>query len=486
VRTGTVGRFTQAFAGPGTTGATTSPNFNEFGFFFSDDWRPRSNVTVNIGLRYDIQKIRQPSVTNPLLLTQTGIDTSKIHNDYDNIAPRVGFAWKPVGSDRLVVRGGYGIFYGVTPSIAIATATSNNGLNVVVATLNNPTLPFIFPNRFADLNDFRAAGGGLPVTNIFYFDPNYQQPSTQQGSLGVEYGLANDLSVGASWLWVKGSQLQRTRDINLPVPVPFTTAASSPVQATFRRYPGPSGSPLRPFPAFGRISQFESSVSSNYHALALTLNKRFSRNFLFNASYTFSKIIDDNPDATGVVAFTDDVKFVQFPTDPGDDRGPGEAQTPHRFVANGLWDLAYFNGARAPVRAFIGGWQLSGILQIASNRSFSARLVTDLNNDTNSSTDRAPGFGRNSFLKDHFAGVDLRAQKSIFFTERYRLQVIVEFFNILNRVNYTAYNTSLYNVGGVTAGQVPTAITLTPRADFAFPRAAADQRIGQLALKFVF
>jgi hypothetical protein len=84
----------------------------------------------------------------------------------------------------------------------------------------------------------------------------------------------------------------------------------SPVQAGIPPLPRPSGSPLRPFPAFGRSASLR-AVSAQL-ALALTLNKRFSRNFLVNASYTFSKIIDDNPDATGVVAFTDDVKLCSF------------------------------------------------------------------------------------------------------------------------------------------------------------------------------
>ncbi len=81
---------------------------------------------------------------------------SRINNDYNNIAPRFGLAWTP--AERLVVRGGYGMFYGRTPAIALGTAHSNNGLNVVSITLTNPT-GLVYPFRFNSLADIQARGG---------------------------------------------------------------------------------------------------------------------------------------------------------------------------------------------------------------------------------------------------------------------------------------------------------------------------------------
>ncbi|HYE75019.1 MAG TPA: TonB-dependent receptor, partial [Blastocatellia bacterium] len=133
-----VASYTQAFAGTGTSGPTTFPNFNEYSAFLQDDWRATKNLTLNLGVRYDIQQLAQPSTSNPALAA-VGIDTSRANNDYNNIAPRVGLAYRPTASDRLVVRTGYGLFYGRTPSIALGTAHSNNGLNVINITLNNPT-----------------------------------------------------------------------------------------------------------------------------------------------------------------------------------------------------------------------------------------------------------------------------------------------------------------------------------------------------------
>lgn len=482
-----VASYTQAFAGAGTSGATTNPNFNEFGFFVQDDWRAASGLTLNFGVRYDVQKMKQGPTRNPSpSLAAGGIKTSLINNDYNNVAPRFGFAWNPTVRDRLVVRGGYGMFYGRTPAIAIGTAHSNNGLNSISITLTNPT-GLIYPFRFADIAEIQARGGQPPAANLFVFEPDYQQPYTMQGNLGVEYGLTNDLSVGVSYLSVQGRHLQRTRDINLLAPV--ATPIAGAIVPTFLRHPGAT-SPTRPISGagdlFGRISQFQSNANSSYNALILQANKRFAQRYQLLFSYTFSKVIDDAPDATSVVTGNagDDAKQAQQSLLLSDERGPGNANVPHRVVASGLWDLDYFKGLNGPARAILGGWQLGGIFQASSNLPFSARLAAnvDLNNDGNRNSDRAPGFGRNSFYTGRFVSFDLRTTKTFYFTEDVRLQFIAEFFNALNRLNISSFNGQLYNVTGVNTPGV----SLTRRADFGNPRVAADPRIGQLALKLIF
>lgn len=490
-----VASFTQAFAGDGTTGATTFPNFNEYGFFVQDDWRVSHKLTVNLGLRYDAQIMAQGNTRNPAAsLAAAGIDTSKINNDLNNFAPRLGFAWKPTDSDRFVVRGGYGLFYGRTPSIALGTAHSNNGVNIASITLNNPT-GLVYPFRFSSLDAIRAAGGSIPATALFTFEKDYQQPYTEQGSLGFEFGLTKDLSFGASYLSVRGRHLQRTRDINLLPTVTYSTAASSAIQATFARHPGAQGNPTRPVAGFTRIREFESNANSDYNALVLQLNKRFSRKFQALVSYTWSKVIDDAPDATSVVDGNggDEAKQAQYSLNLRGDRGVGNADVPHRFVASGVWDLDYFGGAPKVARFIAGGWQLSGILQAASNQPFSVVAGQDVNNDSNRNSDRAPGFGRNTFRKGNFVSVDLRARKAFAIKEKYRIELIGEFFNLFNRVNFSRFQNQIYNIAiatSVTGNPAVTpsapAITITPRTDYGDARAAFDPRIGQLALKFVF
>lgn len=485
-----VTRYQQSFAGDGTTGPLTTPNFNEYGFFVQDDWRAFNTLTINLGLRYDVQLMKRPPTFNPsATLAAAGLSTTQFHNDFNNTAPRVGLAWNP--KSNLVVRAAYGLFFGRTPAIALGTSHSNNGVNVIGVTLSNVQLPFTYPNRFANLDAIRALGGTLAVPDIFIFDKNYQQPYTQQGNLGIEYGLTRDVAVGATYLYVKGTNLSRTRDLNLLAPVAATIPIQGGATLNYLRHPGAT-SPTRPVTGFGRISQFEGSADSIYNALALTIKKRFSRNFSVDASYTWSKVLDNTPDQTSVVVGGgDDAKQAQQSLLLSDDRGVGGSDIPHRFVLNGVWALDYAKGLNGPARFFLHGWELSGIVQISSNLPLNEVLGVDLNNDGNNRTDRSPTVGRNTIRGDRIETVDFRVTKSFGFKEdKVRVQLIGELFNAFNHLNYGntfggAYlQTTRYRVNGInTAGA-----NLTPRTDFLDPRSVPNdgQRIGQLALKLTF
>lgn len=503
-------RFVQAFGGEGTTGPTSYPNFNEYSFFAQDDWRPVSNLTLNFGVRYDVQLMRRPPTKNQSpSLAAAGLDTSRLDNDFNNIAPRFGFAWKPVkSSDRMVVRGGYGLFYGRTPAIFFGTAHTQNGINVANLTFNlSPTnrLPFNYPGRFNSIRDipcslFGAATAACnaqgPLTtitpSIFVMARNFQQPYTQQGNLGMDFALRNDLGLNVSYLLVKGNDLSRTRDINLGAPIPTTirVAGGGPTLSLLRN-PGAQGNPTRPIAGFARVSLFESSANSQYHGLVVEMRKRFAQRFQGSIAYTWSKIIDDAPDATAVVANNagDDAKQAQQSFNLRDERGLGNADLPHRFVVNGLWDLSYFETWPSAAKLLFNGWQVSGIWQLSSNFAFSPRVGNvDLNNDSNPFSDRVPGLGRNTERVGRFSQVDFRLAKTFTLTEKVRLQFFSEFFNVFNRVNKTNFDPQLYTVGGLATPNAnnESPATLTRRAQFLTPRGAQDPRIGQLALKLLF
>ena len=176
-----------------------------------DEWQVNPTLTVNAGLRYDLQKIAQPSVQNPdAQLLAAGLDTSNVPEDHNNISPRVGFAWTPNAANRTVVRGGYGIFYGRTPAIMIGTAHSNNGINVQTLSFTGALIP-TYPNIYSSI----PTGVTLPKPTIFVFDPNFQNPKVQQASLGIERGLTNDIAVSVTYQYVKGADLPRSIDINV-------------------------------------------------------------------------------------------------------------------------------------------------------------------------------------------------------------------------------------------------------------------------------
>jgi hypothetical protein len=486
--------FVQAFAGPGTTGPTTHPDKFDMSYFVQDEWRTRPNLTLNLGLRYDIEYFAQPPTLNPSpALASAGIRTNFINTDTNNFGPRFGFAWSPRSSERLVVRGGYGIFYGRTPSIMTGTAMSNNGLNVQTLSFTGSAMP-TYPNNEcgAPTPSPRCpppAGGSSSPPIIFEFARDYVEPYVQQGSLGLEFSLHPDVALSVSYLVVRGVHLSRTRDINLAPPSPATIGiANTSTVLTYQRY-----SSTRPIAGFSRIEQFESTANSIYHGLTVQLTKRFSQHYQLLGSYTFGKVIDDMPDQTSVVPFSfDDAKQVSDPLNIRADRAAGINDQRHRFVLSGVWDLNYAQGLDRIGRAILGGWELSGIFTAQSGQPYSGLLGFDLNNDSNSRTDRLPGLGRDTFYLPKQVTLDARVTRNVRLTEQTRLQFIAEAFNLFNHPNIIGVNTIYFSrsTSPAVCGIAGTPC-LAPNPSFRSPTTTflppiAGPRIVQLAMKFIF
>lgn len=451
--------FTQGFAGEGTAGALTQPNSNEIAFFAQDSWRVTNRLTLNYGMRYDVFTLANPPVRNPLI----GFDNTKINRDTNNLAGRFGFAYKL--SDKMVIRGGAGMFYGRTPAILLGTAHSQNGIQVQTYTLT-ANIP-VYPNVLA------APPTVSRTPDIYVFDPKYVQPLTHQFNLNIERQLGRDYSVTLGYLGVRGIHLTRTRDINL-FPAESTAATFADGTATrFLRYPT-----ARPNPNFRRISLFDSGADSIYHGGFVQLTKRFSKGFQIQSSYTFSKVIDTVPDQTSVVVGGgDDGKVPQYTTVPGLDRALGNSDVRSRFVVSGVWDINYSKNV------FLRGYQLSMITTAQTGRYFSATIGgnSDVNNDGNTRTDRPPFQGRNIYRAPNFAAVDLRFSRDINLKKdsRAKLKLVFEAFNLTNRANFTSFLTTPYNFNSTTR-------VFTPVATFGQVTDTADPRIAQIALKITF
>ncbi len=471
--------FQQAFPGAGTSGALTQPNVNEYAAFAQDTWRVSDRLTLNLGVRYDYFSYAQPPILNQnAQLQAAGLLSNRIPSPKDDFAPRFGFAFKPTRSDTLVVRGGYGIFYERTPTILTGTAFSQNGIQVLNFSLTpgDPSFP-TYPNIL-------AAAPPLAPPNLYIFAPDYRTPRTHQFSLNIEKQVGREASLTVGYLGVHGQNLTRTRDINL-LPSVLTQGtlcadpactSSSPV--SYYRHPGTT-SPSRSIPAFGRISVFDSGADSRYNGLFIQFVKRYAHDFTFLTSYTWSKIIDDVPDATSVVVGTDDAKVAQDTLAPNLERGPGNADTPHRFVFSAVWDIpfarSFSNGA---AKAVFNGWQLSTIAQIQSGRRFSALVTGDPNNDGNRATDRVPLLGRNTILGPAFEQWDLRISRDFRVVgERVKLRLLGEAFNLPNRANFNALQNNQY---GFANGK------FTPTTNFLTRQSTYDPRILQLAAKIMF
>ncbi|HEX6098329.1 MAG TPA: TonB-dependent receptor [Thermoanaerobaculia bacterium] len=456
---GKASRYLQAFAGPGTSGPTTHPNITETGLFVEDAWRVLPSLTVNLGLRYDLQGIEQPEVRNPdAQLLAAGIDTSVVPEDENNIAPRLGFAWTPGDDGRTIVRGGYGIFYGRTPAIMIGTAHSNNGINVQTITFTGSLIPQ-YPNIYQSL----PTGVALPKPTIFAFDPDFENPEVHQASLGVERAVTQDISVGVTLQHVQGNSLQRSIDANVGASE-IVSVNGVPV----RRYTS-----ARPFANFQRVILFQSSADSRYNGVTLDLNKRFANHWQARLAYTYSKVEDNKPDATAVVpGGSDDAKYLNDPLNIDGDWAVGDNDVPHRIVLSGVWDLDYGSFDAGWKRWLLGGWSLSGIAAYQSGQPYTAMATTDVNNDGNNRSDRQPGFDRNTFRLPAIFSVDPRVTKTFAFAP-VRVQLIAEAFNVFNRSNVNAVRTAYTPTSTLTAG-------------FGSATSSAGPRIVQLAAKLSF
>ncbi|HEV7905333.1 MAG TPA: TonB-dependent receptor [Pyrinomonadaceae bacterium] len=492
--------FQQRFALPNTSGATSNPDSTDYAVFLQDDWRATPRLTLNLGVRYDYQKLAAPPLQNPdPALLAAGLDTGRQPDDGNNIAPRLGFAYDIGGNGKSVVRGGYGIFYGRTTAIMLGTAHTGNGIQTTgVNFATNAAIVaagLTYPNV---LTTAPTAASGTP--DIFLFSEDYAQPYVQQARLGFEHELMKNMSFSVTYMFFKGVHLSRTRDINLFAPE-LVTATGAGQSFTVERFPAggatsnarfTAAAPARPFTRFGRINLFESTANSRYDGLAFQLQRRFTRRLQFLASYTYSKAKDDRPDQTAVVpGGGDDAKIVQNQLNIRDDYAAADSDLRHRFVFSPVYEFGKFTRSdNSVLRALLSDYTLSSIVQLQSGFAYSQTIGADLNRDGNARNDRVPGTRRNEFYTPATYQFDARLTRSIHFGEDMRLRLILEGFNIFNRANVATVNTNFF--AGRTAtidgsgAQVLTLTSPAAAAAYGLPRSFLTPRELQLAIKFDF
>ncbi|HEX8116924.1 MAG TPA: TonB-dependent receptor, partial [Pyrinomonadaceae bacterium] len=402
--------FQQAFGA--ASQFQSNPNV---GLFVQDEWRPRQDLTVNAGLRYDAQFLPEP-----------------IQTDANNFAPRVGVAYSPafLGRDRkTVIRAGYGIFFDRIPLRATSNALQRDGSKYRVAVLSygQPGAP-AFP-------EVLTAFPSNQLVSITTIDPEIRSAYAQQANLQIERELSGAMSLSVGYLHLRGEHIIITRNVNVPR---FAAAAG-----VFNLG--------RPDPRFGNVSRFESSGDSYYDGLLVSFQRRFSRHAQARVSYTLSKAIDD---VGGAFFFSPQDNFNLR-----DERGPADNDQRQRLAVSGSFE--------AP-----SDFKLSYIFQYGSRLPFNVLTGADRNNDTNVN-DRPAGLGRNTGRGFDYASLDLRLSRRVRLGERAGLEVIAEGFNVLNRANlqlpnnvYGTGSTPLRSFGLPTAADSPRQIQFGLRLDF--------------------
>jgi hypothetical protein len=506
---GNVSSYTQRFY-------TQSPlvrqvTFN-YGFYAQDTYRVTPKLTVYYGLRYELQTLPKTLATNPLATLPRYFGnvnlTATLHEDKNNVAPRFGFAFSPFNDGKTVVRGGYGIFHGITPNLAINDAlTSNNAYSFSVFVSGDQVPPFPPISAIAanplhlDALPFQALSqppGAFnfadPTSDLTVFAPNRVNPYTQQGNLEIEHEVFSRTSVAVSYLFTRGVHISRTRNLNINPPqaggfgvatIRVLNSSGQVAQSvTLPRIGAAALISLRPNPNFRQILVEESDANSIYHALAVRVQRRLYKGFTVLASYTLAKNIDDIRNALG--GFSD----ILDPFNIRLDRGLSDLDQRQRLVISSVWEIPFFKQAEnQAVRHILGGWELGGIALFSSGRPVTANIAggsveTDLNED-NVILDRAPNFGRNTFTGPGRNQIDFSLRKRVNLAEKKSLEFIFQVFNMANHPQFTGVQSNLYD-SRRTGGFANRVFILTPRTDFVQPAFGLRSRDFQFGAKFSF
>lgn len=505
---------------------------NQFGetdrrvhLYVQDDWKVTSRLTVNIGMRYEIN--RPPDFLNAqaarfdfqsnkievmrlgngninlttqqvapfayqryssLLVTpqSAGLPNNLIFPDNRDWAPRVGLAYRPFNSNKTVLRAGAGIFYLLSSGNNTVSVPIINVPFIVDESLNQTAVNNIPQNRVENIFPPFSSAGNFGTPLAFGFDPHMVTPRMTQYNFAVQQELASNLALEVAYVGNQSHHLEReVQPANFP---PINPQDTRPVQQR------------RPNPNFAAGDYLDTSGNANYNGLEVKLEKRFSRGYQFLIGYNYGKTIDMDTSDQGSGGSDNPYNYRTM-------RGPSNIDFGQRLVASFVLELPFGKGkaiantSSAVANAFIGGWQLGGILTFQGGFPFTPILgATDPTNSGRqygvrpnvagtgavSNPNRNQWFniadfpipaqftignaGRNILRGPGIANEDLSLHKNFYFTERMYLEFRAEYFNAFNVTNLANPNpfVDLPAVGGRIFS------TSTPA------------RIGQLGLKFYF
>jgi hypothetical protein len=474
-----------------------------FGSYIQDDYKLHPNFTLNVGVRYEIQKMPYeeagqmsnyvPSLGKVILAgastvpnldatvasvgltgmidlaSNVGLPRSLVYNNYNNFAPRIGFAWRPFGNGRTVVRSGYGIFYtgsrlsamrtdltgGFPYSISQSFTSSTSNLANLIQ-LSNP-----FPSSLAKVSGITTTSG---------WEVYAPSPYLQSWNFTIEREIVPGIAVEAGYSGSKGTHLGRKYDVNQEIRTPVATT--------------------RPYTGFGDIEYYGFGGNSSYQAGTLTLRKRFAKGVFFRANYTFGKSIDANSGLN--YAGDGGYQGAQDSRNLNSERGRSDFDIRHVFSMN----FAYLLPFRQNV--FLRGWQLAGSGTMRSGQPFTPQLSgpsADLAQATrpdrlangalaNPSPDmwynlnafaivpdtayRYGNSGRNILDGPGAINLNLALSKQFRFGDRGRVQFRWETFNMTNHSNFRlpAINLDKSNAGTITAANDARVMQLGLRCEF--------------------
>jgi hypothetical protein len=331
-------------------------------YFIQDDWKVTSNLTVNLGVRYDylqpffdsqgrMANIEQDGLFVTRLVTpETAAFPRMVRGDKNNFGPRVGLAWRPSFVNDAVVRAGYGIYYNhIHPNAPFGMTESSQAKGSYQVNGAPAGRPDVFFN-----DPFRSAvSPGAQLNAVPSNDPNYRDAYIQQWNLVLQKKLPGSFVVDAGYVGSKGTRLSVTLPaMNRPhIVVDPRTPGLAPINAR------------RPNPNFARNIQGDKSIGNSiYHALQMRADRRFARGLTSVTAYTYSKCLSGPSDIGADIGGGSFIGGIQNIYDMSGERSLCGFDVTQRFVQSVVYDIPLFGSARGVVRSLLGGWQVSSII----------------------------------------------------------------------------------------------------------------------------
>jgi len=370
-----------------------------YAFYGQDDWKVTSSLTLNLGLRYEIHppikemhsntatfmpdwtgtgsdgstKVNGAVVvsnakalsfesadfagaiapTPVLTASQAGIPATLRYTDHTDLGPRIGFAWRPLGNDKTVVRGGWGRFiesplgFSLVSGWAVHSSFVGTYNQDFVPDAATPTPVLSFADPFNTL-----AGSSSGTAGFYYAFPiHYKDPTVQQWNLTMEQDLGHSIGVRASYTGSHGTNLEAMVDLNQ-------------VRANALGYAAVQDA--RPYPSWSVIQSVQNAAESNYSSGTFEVSDHNSKRLTFDASYTYTRDLSNaggaTPNAFAVAGGT----YLTDRFHPGLDYGNVIYDRRHRFLATWLYELPFGHGQRwlgsgSVANAVAGGWQVAGV-----------------------------------------------------------------------------------------------------------------------------
>lgn len=369
-----------------------------YSFFVQDDFKATSNLTLNLGLRYDwMNPFHETSDSmynfdvntgnlvvpsqrtideqiSPLFPNTIGIVTAAEAGfperglrttDTNNFAPRIGLAWRPMGNARTVVRSGFGIYQNLLTGSSFGPLASGGPFASAEQFINrmvNGAPLFQFPRPFLDVGEF---GGTINVSGI---NPEIDHPYTMQWNLTIERELGA-MAVRTSYIGTRSVNLLYRRNFNQPLPstIPFDNAR-------------------RPYPQYRNVTYADNGGNSFYNALQFEVERKFARGLYYQMGYTWAKQLSHGQDS-GELGFQ-----IENAYDRNREWGDDLWMQRHRFAGNFIWEIPFGKGRqwlaggpgwRGVASHVLGGWNLSGMNVIQTGQrmtaTFSGRDIANVN-----------------------------------------------------------------------------------------------------------